>query len=154
MIEGKAVTVDAAVEDLLGALEAAGLPDASAGSTIDLCQSEPLPGAAYSAGITVAVGEDLVSAFDGFTAQLTNAGWSMTDDFDSADIDDDAPAARFVRDDITLDVTTGGATVGGVRYGTDQMELSVKIEDDCVRIPDSAYFTDLQDLERDIPRHG
>jgi hypothetical protein len=57
---------------------------------------------------------------------------------------------RFVRDDITLDVATGGASSGGVWYGADEMQLGVTIKDYCVRVPDGGYISKVRDLAKDI----
>ncbi|MFK4761021.1 hypothetical protein ACI3KS_08825 [Microbacterium sp. ZW T5_45] len=150
VLEEKAAAVDDAAQDLLESLDAAGYTDAAARGIVDACQSEPAPGASFGAGIGVTVGDDLVSAFDSLSTQLTRAGWTATDDFDDADVDPAAPMGRFVRADITLDVKTGGFTSGGTRYGADEMTLGITIADDCVRMPDGAYFSKMRDLEKTI----
>lgn len=150
VLEEKAATLDDAAQDLLESLEAAGFPDASARGIVDVCQSEPAPGASYRAGIGVTVGNDLVSAFDALAEQLAKTGWTATDDFDDTEIDPDAPAGRFVRDDITVDVKTGGSIAGGVHYGADEMTLGLTIRNDCVRVPGGGYITEVKDLEKKI----
>ncbi|MDT0156636.1 hypothetical protein Q9R19_03250 [Microbacterium sp. ARD32] len=150
VLETKAASVDAAAQDLLAALDAAGLTDASAGSAVDVCQSEPLPGVSYRAGISVKVGEDLVAGFDSLVKQLTASGWEETDAYRDVELDPGKPAGRYERDDITVDVKTGGFTVGKTHYGADEMTLGITIDKPCVRIPHGASFIDFQDLEKDI----
>jgi hypothetical protein len=150
VLEEKAATIDSVAQDLLEALDAAGLSGASAGGFIDSCQSVPAPGVSYRAAIGVTVGEDLVSGFDALSAQLDASGWKSTEDLDDPSMDPEAPARRFVRDDITLDVKTGGSTAGGVHYGADRMTLGLTISNDCVRVPDGGYIAKVQDLEKEI----
>lgn len=148
VLEEKAATVDSAAQDVLEALDTAGLRGASARGDVNVCQSEPAPGASYSATISVTVGEDLAAGFGALVEQLDSAGWTVADESDDADAA--APGGRFRLDDITLDVSTGGGSSGGVRYGADGMELGITIDDDCVRIPDGSYFTKVLDLEKEI----
>lgn len=150
VLEEKAATVDAAAQDLLEALDAAGLNGASARSVVESCQSEPAPGVAYAAGISVTVGENLAAGFDALVEQLDATGWTATDAYDDVDVDPAAPAGRFIRDDITLDVKTGGFSSGGTRYGADEMDLGITIADDCVRVPDGGYIAEVQDLAKEI----
>lgn len=150
VLEEKAAAVDDAAQDLLESLDAAGYPDATARGIVDACQSEPAPGASYRAGIGVTVGEDLVSAFDALVVQLNQEGWTATNVYDDIDLDPAAPAGQFTRGDITVNVETGGSVVGGVHYGADEMTLGITIADDCVRMPDGAYFSKMGDLEKTI----
>ncbi|MFT4258822.1 hypothetical protein [Microbacterium sp.] len=150
VLEEKAASVDAATQDVLESLDAAGLSGASAHGSVDGCQSEPAPGAAYRAGISVTLGEDLVTGFNALVEQLEMTGWADTHTYDDVDIPAETPAGRLTRDDITLDIKTGGSTAGGVQYGADEMDLGITIADDCVRIPDGAYFTKMVDLEKEI----
>ncbi|WP_309127909.1 hypothetical protein [Microbacterium sp.] len=154
VLEQNAATIDATAQDLLEALNAAGLTDASAHGAIDGCQSEPAPGVAYRAGITVKVGDDLAAGFDALASQLDAAGWQATDAYRDVDIDPAKPIGRYTRDDITLDVKTGGFSVGEEQYGADEMDLGITIEDDCVRVPDSSYISKVEDLAKDIPPRG
>ncbi|GAA3928431.1 hypothetical protein [Microbacterium soli] len=150
VLEGKAATIDAAVQDLFETLAVAGLQDVSAASAVDTCQSEPAPGVSYRAGMTVKAGEDLAGGFDALVRQLDAAGWKSTGAYQDVEIDPARPMGRFVRDDITLDVKTGGASSGGVWYGADEMQLGVTIDDDCVRVPDGGYIGKVEDLAKDI----
>lgn len=150
VLEEKAATIDSATQDLLEALDAAGLSDASAGGVIESCQSEPAPGVAYAAGISVTVGEDLAAGFGALVAQLDATGWTATDAYDDVEVDPAAPAGRFVRDDITVDVKTGGSAAGSVQYGADEMDLEITITPDCVRVPEGGYIAKVQDLEKEI----
>lgn len=150
LLEEKAATIDAAAQDLLDSLAAAGLSDASAHGVVDSCQSEPAPGAAYRAGISVAVGDDPAGGFDALSAQLDASGWTPTDDLSGSQSDPSTPSGRFTRDDITLDVTTGGFTSGGVRHGADEMTLGITIADGCVRLADGSDFAGVKDLEKEI----
>lgn len=150
VLEEKAARVDAAAQDLLEALDAAGLPGATAHGSVGACQSEPAPGVDYSAGIGVTVGEDLAAGFDAFVEQLEATGWTETDAYEDVDVDPAKPASRFQRADITADVKTGGFTSGGVEYGADEMAIGITIARDCVRVPDGSYFTEMLDLEKDI----
>lgn len=150
VLEEKAAVIDAAVQDLFEDLAAVGLKDASAGSAVDSCQSEPAPGVSYRAGITVKVGDDLAGGFDALVKQLHSSGWQPTDAYRDVEIDPAKPVGRFARDDITLDVKTGGASIGGNLYGADEMVLGLTIEDDCVRVPDGGYISEVEDLAKDI----
>lgn len=153
-LEQKAATIDATAQDLLAALDAAGLTDASARGAVDSCQNEPAPGVAYRAGISVKVGDDLAAGFDALVSQLDSTGWRATDAYRGVDIDPTKPMGRYTRDDVTLDVKTGGFSMGEKRHGTDEMDLSITIEDDCVRVPDGSYISEVEDLAKDIPPRG
>lgn len=149
-LSAKAASVDAAAQDLLVALDSASLPTVSAGSSIDVCQSEPVPGVSYQAGISVKVGDDLVGGFDSLAKQLAEDGWKETDAYRDVELDPAKPAGRYERDDITLDVKTGGFKMGETQYGADEMVLGITIKNPCVRIPHGVSFTDFQDLEKDL----
>ncbi|MFD5215624.1 hypothetical protein [Microbacterium sp. NPDC058345] len=153
-LEQKAATIDEAAQDLLAALDAAGLTDASGHGAVDVCQSEPAPGVAYRAGITVKVGDDLAAGFDALVSQLDSTGWRDTNAYRGVDIDPAKPMGRYSRDDITLDVKTGGFSMGEEQYGADEMDLGITIEDDCVRVPDGSYISEVEDLAKDIPPLG
>lgn len=145
-LEHRATVLDAAAQDLLEAVSSAGFSDAKARGAVDVCQSQPVPGVSYTAGAQVKIGDDLRSAFDAVAAQLTATGWQ-----DSGDkLGGEHPSGRFTRDDVTLDVKTGGFSSGGKSYGADEMELGLRIDDPCVRIPDGGSFVDFQDLDKDI----
>lgn len=150
VLEEKAATVDTAVQDLLDTLETAGFDDVSARGSVDQCQSQPAPGVSYSAGIAVNVGDDPAGGFDALVTELDEAGWKTTDAYRDVKIDPDKPMGRFSRDDITLDVKTGGFSSGGESHQADLMVLSVTVEDPCVRIADGTSFLDFQDLDKDI----
>lgn len=152
VLEEKAATVDSAVQDLFEALNAAGLPGATAGGVVDACQSEPAPGVSYRAGMGVHVGDEPAAGFKSLADQLAATGWQRTDD--DLGGDENAPMARFSRGDITLDVKTGGVTYAGERQDEDRMTLGVTIKDHCVRVPNGGYITEVKDLAKDIlPRH-
>ncbi|MFT4156425.1 MAG: hypothetical protein QM630_00625 [Microbacterium sp.] len=154
VLEEKVAKVDAATQDVLEALDAAGLSGASAHGSVDGCQSEPAPGVAYRAGISVTLGDDLVTGFNALVEQLEMTEWIDTHNYDDLDIPAETPAGRFTRDDITLDIKTGGTTAGEIQYGADEMDLGIRIANDCVRIPDGAYFTKMVDLEKEILPRG
>lgn len=149
-LEQKAAAIDSATQDLLEALDVAGLHESTARGVVDVCQSEPAPGVSYRSGIGVKVGDDPVAGFDALVNQLDATGWQSTDAYRDVEIDPGAPAGRFTRDDITLDIKTGGAVVGGESQGADEMALGITIADDCVRVPDGGYVTEVKDLEKDI----
>ncbi|MFD5224894.1 hypothetical protein ACFWHT_04650 [Microbacterium sp. NPDC058342] len=153
-LEQKAATIDAAVQDVYGALDVAGLAEATASGRVDVCGSQPVPGVRYVAGMSVKVGDDLAGGFRALVEQLTATGWQPTDAYDDVKIDPAKPMARFSRDDITLDVKTGGASIGGEQYGGDEMQLGFTLEDPCVRIPDGSSSLDFQDLDRKILPRG
>lgn len=145
-LEHRAAVLDAAAQDLLEAVTVAGFSDAKARGTVDVCQSPPAPGVSYRAGATVKIGDDLQGAFDAVAAQLEATGWHDT----GHELGGEHPSGRFTRDDVTLDVKTGGFSSGGKTYATDEMELGLRIADPCVRIPDDKSFLDYQDLNKDI----
>lgn len=145
-LESRAAVLDSAAQDLLEAVGAAGFDDASAHGNIELCQGEPVPGVSYSAGATVKIGDDLHGAFDAVAEQLAATGWQDT----GHPLGGENPSGRFTRDEVTLDVKTGGFSSGGKHYGADEMELGLRIADPCVRIPRDSSFLDFKDLEKDI----
>lgn len=149
-LEQKAATIDAAVQDVYDALDSAGLSGATARGSVDVCGSQPAPGVRYGAGMSVKVGDDLARGFDALMEQLTATGWQRTDAYDDVKIDQAKPMGRVSRDDVTLDVKTGGASIGGKQYGTDEMQLGFTLKDPCVRIPDGTSSLDFQDLGRKI----
>jgi hypothetical protein len=150
VLEGKAASIDTAVQDVFEALDAAGLKEASASGAVDTCQSQPAPGVSYRAGMSVKLGDDLAGGFAALVEQLGAAGWKPTNAYDGVKIDPAKPMGRFSREDITLDVKTGGASAGGEQYGADEMQLGLTVEDPCVRIADGTSFLDFQDLDKDI----
>lgn len=154
LLEQKAATIDATTQDLLEALDAVGLTGASAHGAVDSCQSQPAPGVAYRAGITVRVGDDLAAGFDRLVAQLDDTGWQATDAYRDVDIDPAKPMGRYTRDDITLDVKTGGFKIGEKQHGADEMDLGITIKDGCVRVPDGGYISEVDDLAKDILPRG
>lgn len=145
-LESKAAVLDAAAQDVLEAVDAAGHAGATARGSVDVCQSEPAPGVSYGVGGKVKIGDDLHGAFEAVAAQLQEAGWVATGDKPGGE----NPSGRFTREDVTLDVKTGGFSSGGTRYGADEMEFGLRIADPCVRIPDGKSFLDYQDLDKDI----
>jgi hypothetical protein len=145
-LEQRAAVLDAAAQDLLDAVSVAGFANAKARGAVDVCQSQPVPGVSYAASAQVKFGDDLRSAFDAVAAQLKTTGWRDS----GHKLVGEHPSGRFTRDDVTLDVKTGGFSSGGKSYGTDEMELSLRIADPCVRIPDGSSFVDFQDLDKDI----
>lgn len=153
-LEQKAATIDAAVQDVFDALESAGLAGATASGSVDVCGSQPAPGVRYGAGMSVKVGDDLAGGFDALMEQLAATGWQPTDAYDDLKIDPAKPMGRVSREDVTLDVKTGGASIGGKQYGADEMQLGFTLEDPCVRIPDGASSLDFQDLDKKIIPRG
>ncbi|WP_353116200.1 hypothetical protein [Microbacterium sp.] len=151
VLEDKASTIDSAAQDLLEALDAAGLPGGTARGRIDGCQSQPAPGVAYRAGISVPVGDDLAGGFDALVEQLRASGWQPTNAYDGVEIDPAKPMGRFGRGDVTLDVKTGGFKTGTEEHGADGMVLGITTSHDCVRIHDGESFLDFEDMEKDIP---
>lgn len=149
-LEARAATIDSAAQDVLDSLHAAGVDEATAKGHVDGCQSEPAPGVSYRAGIAAKAGSDLASAFDALVQQLDASGWKPTDAYRDVKIDPAKPMGRFTRDDVTLDVKTGGGSVGGKWYGADEMQLGITIKDGCVRVPDGGYIGQVRDLEKDI----
>jgi hypothetical protein len=154
VLEEKAATLDAATQDLLDALHDAGLNDARARGIVDACEGMPDPGVLYRAGIEVKVGDDLAAAYAVLVDQLSATGWDDTDAYDDVAIDPATPAGQFTRDDVRLDVKTGGAKIGGKQYGSEEMQLGLTISQSCVRIPAGVYTSDFQDLEKEILPRG
>lgn len=148
VLEQNAATVDAAVQDLLQALDSAGLKDASARGTIGACQSEPAPGVDYRGGVDVKVGDDPAAGLDALARELAAAGWQRSDD--ELGGDEQTPRARFTREDIRVDVKTGGFRTGGEVHGADEMTLGITLADGCVRVPDGGYIAQVRDLEKEI----
>lgn len=140
--------IDDTTQDLLASLVAAGLPVDSARSVIERCQSEPVPGLSYGAGITANVGEDPIPGFDALVSELDRTGWFRTEE--SLGGPPTTPSGRFTRDGIQLDITTGGFTSGDERFGADEMQLGLGLIDDCVRVDSSAYMSEVEDLEKDF----
>lgn len=151
VLKEKAATLDSAAQDLLEALDSAGLPRGTAHGRIDVCQSEPAPGVAYRAGISVTIGDDLAGGFDALVEQLKASGWRPTDAYDDVEIDPAKPMGRYSRGDVTLDVKTGGFKTGTEEHGADGMVLGITLRHDCVRIRDSSSSLDFEDMEKDIP---
>lgn len=149
-LETKASLVDSATRDVLTAVRAAGFPDAVARGIVEACQGMPDPGVSYRAGIAATIGEDLVSAYDEVTSQLTKDGWKESSAYEGATVDPSAPAGQFTRDDIRVDIKTGGASVGGTPYGEDAMQFGVTIDQSCVRVPEGTHASDFDDLEKTI----
>jgi hypothetical protein len=150
VLEQKAATIDAAVQDVYASVRGAGLTDATARGGVDVCGSQPLPGVSYGAGMSVKVGADLAGGFDALVEQLEAGGWRPTNAYDDVKIDPAKPMGRFSRDDVTLDVKTGGASIGGKQYGSEEMQLGFTLKDPCVRIPDGASSLDFQDMDGPI----
>lgn len=150
VLEEKAATIDSTAQDLLEALHDAGLNDARARGIVDACEGMPDPGVLYRAGIEVKVGDDLAAAYAVLVDQLSATSWDDTDVYDDVEIDPATPAGQFTRDDVRLDVKTGGAKIGGKQYGSDEMQLGLTISQSCVRIPVGVYTSDFQDLEKKI----
>lgn len=148
-LERHADTVNTAAQDVLLAMDAAGLKDASAAGRVEYCGGSLNPGLAYSAGASATVGEDLAGAIDAVTEELRSLGWQH-----EGQIGDDRLSARFTREDVTIDVKAGGAMVGGKAYGEDEMQVGITQADDCVRVPDGVHATDFADLEKDILPRG
>lgn len=148
-LERRAETVNAAAQDVLLAMGAAGLQSASAAGQVKNCGGSLKPGLEYSAGASATVGKDLAGAVDAVTEELQALGWQH-----EGEIGDDRLSARFTRDDVTIDVKAGGAVVGGKAYGEDQMQVGITQADGCVRVPEGVYATDFTDLEKEILPRG
>lgn len=145
-LERRAETVDTAAQDVLTAMDAAGLSDASAAGRIESCGGSLTGwGVAYSAGATATAGDDLAGAVGSVTEQLQALGWRH-----EGEIGDDPLSARFTRDDVTIDVKAGGAVVGGTAYGEDQIQVGITQADDCVRVPDGVDDSDFPELAKEI----
>lgn len=144
-LEHRADTVNTAAQDVLLAMDAAGLHSASAAGRVEYCGGSLKPGLAYSAGASATVGEDLAGAIAAVSEELQLLGWQP-----EGEIGDDRLSARFTRDDVTIDVKAGGAVIGGKAYGEDEMQVGIIQADDCVRVPDGVHATDFADLEKEI----
>jgi len=149
-LEKKVATIDATTQDLLHVLREAGLKDATARSVVDACEGMPDPGVMYRAGIEVKVGDDLAAAYAALVDRLDATGWDDTDAYDDVKVDPATPAGQFTRDDVRLDVKTGGAKIGSEQYGSDEMQLGLTMSQSCVRVPVGVYASDFQDLEKEI----
>lgn len=145
-LERRADTLNTAAQDVLLAMDAAGLQGASAAGRVEYCGGSLKPGLAYSAGASATVvGEDLAGAIDAMTEELQSLGWRH-----EGEIGDDRMSARFTRDDVTIDVKAGGAVIGGKAYGEDEMQVGITHADACVHVPDGVHDTDFADLEKEI----
>lgn len=144
-LEMRAADMDTAGQDVLQAADAAGFPDATAKGRIESCGGSLKPGMAYRVGGTVPVGDDLAGAVAAISDQLRSIGWNH-----EGTIGEDPLSSRFTRDDIMIDLKAGGASVGGTKYGADEMQIGITQANPCVRVPESTYTDEFQDFEKDI----
>ncbi|MFT4258820.1 hypothetical protein [Microbacterium sp.] len=144
-LERRADELDDATQDILQALESAGTQAASAAGHINYCGGSMLPGMAYTTSAHATVSGDLSEAMRAVIDELTTLGWNHVGEIGTDDL-----SARFTRDDITIDVKAGGATIGGKRYGEDEIEAGTTQPDNCVRVPDGTYADEFADLEKEI----
>ena len=146
----QAASIDAAAQEVLTALQSAGFTEASARGIVDACQSEPAPGVAYRVGVTAKIGDAPEDAFETLLGELDANGWQQKgEDAGAADM-----PARFTRDDLMLDIKSGGFTVGDTAYGADELALGITHVDGCVRVPDGGYISKVRDLEKQITPAG
>lgn len=136
-LELRAERMDTTVQEVLDVVDAAGLETIAARGRVE--ESGGMSGTRYclhyQASITVATHTTDTEDFAALEAQFLASGWTRSDVTmsDSAD----HPGARFQRDDIEVDVLTGGFTSGGTRYGAEEIAMSVQRNDeDCVYVPD------------------
>lgn len=136
-LERRAERMDVAVQEVLDVVDAAGMETIAARGRVE--ESGGMSGTRYClqyrAGITVATLTTDAEDFVALEAQFLASGWTRSNVAmsDSAD----HPGARFERDGIEVDVLTGGFTSGGVRYGADEVAMSVQRNgEDCVYVPD------------------
>ncbi|MGB3374242.1 MAG: hypothetical protein WBA87_03785 [Microbacterium sp.] len=144
-LEQHAAALEAAAQDVLQALDAAGLAGGTAAGHVESCGGSLSPGVSYRAGGSAPVGDDLAADLEGVSQLLEATGWNS-----AGDLGGDSPSGRFTRDDITLDVKTGGFRVGDELHGADEMTFGLRIDDPCVRVPDGVHADEFQDLERNI----
>lgn len=144
-LESRADTLNTAAQDVLLAMDAAGLQGASAVGRVEHCGGSLNPGLAYRASVSATSGADPAEAIGAVTEELQALGWQH-----EGEIGDDRLSARFTRDDVTIDVKAGGAVIGGKTYGEDEMQVGITQADDCVRVPDGVHETDFADLENEI----
>lgn len=136
-LEQRAESMDALAEELLQVVGDAGLKPLTAHGRIE--ESGGMEGVRYClryrVGIKVATNTTDAADFSALDKQLLATGWEHSDAVMSKD--PEHPGARFLRDGVELDVTTGGFTSGGTRYGADEIAMTVKRnDDDCVYVPD------------------
>ena len=146
-IEEKAATIDDAAQDVLTALTTAGLAEASATGRLEQCGGSLTGwGAEYHAGASAKVGESMQAAVDQVTAELKSLGWDHV-----GDLGGDFPTARLERGDVTIDLSTGGFTVGATRYHEDDLSVSIWPFSACVKLPEGKTVSDYAEFERSIP---
>lgn len=144
-LEERAAVLDTAGQDVLQAADAAGFPDATTKGRIESCGGSLKPGMVYRVGATVPVGDDLAGAITAMSDQLRAIGWHH-----EGTIGEDQLSGRFTRDDVMLDLKAGGATIGGTKYGADELQIGITQANPCVRVPESTYTDEFQDFEKDI----
>ncbi|MFK4852824.1 hypothetical protein ACI3KT_14405 [Microbacterium sp. ZW T6_19] len=145
-LDKHAAVVDDAAQDVLQALDAADLSDAGVAGYLEQCGGSLTGwGVAYHAGGSAKVGEDRQAAVEDVAAELESLGWAH-----EGEIGGDDPSARLTRDDLTIDLKTGGFTVGATRYGADELEIGIRQSNACVETPEGEYKTDYAEFEREI----
>lgn len=141
-LEKRIEVMGTAARDVLHAMDALQLPDASARGRLESCGGSLRPGVYYLAGASATIGDDWAAAVEGMTKELEKAGWEYV-----GEIGGDDPTARFTRGEVTVDLKTGGFTNGGTLYGADQLEVGIRDAGSCVHIPDGVSDSDFADLE-------
>lgn len=145
-LEKHAAVVDDAAQDVLQALDAAALRDAGVAGYLEQCGGSLTGwGVAYHAGGSAAVGEDRRAAVEEVATALQSLGWAH-----EGELGGDDPSARLTRDDITIDLKTGGFTVGTTRYGADELEIGILQSSPCVKTPEGEHKADYAEFEREI----
>lgn len=146
-LEKNATIIDAAAQDVLSALTTAGLSGAEATGRLEQCGGSLNGwGAEYHASASAKVGDDLAATVEQVTTELTSLGWEHT-----GDLGGEFPTARLERDDVTVDVSTGGFTSGGTRYGADEIAVGIRPASACVKLPEGTFASDLTEFDRSIP---
>lgn len=146
-IERVATPVDDAAQDVLSAISAAGLTGGRASGHLEQCGGSLTGwGGEYQASASAAVGDDLQATMDRMTTGLESSGWTYI-----GELGGDYPSARLERDDVTIDLKTGGFTVGETRYGADELEVGITTSNACVKFPEGEHASDYPEFERTIP---
>ncbi|MFK4761013.1 hypothetical protein ACI3KS_08785 [Microbacterium sp. ZW T5_45] len=145
-VERVAAPVDEAAQDVLSAIYAAGLADGQASGHLEQCGGSLTGwGGEYQASASAAVGDDLQTAIDRMTTGLQSSGWTYI-----GELGGDYPSARLERGDVTIDLMTGGFTVGETRYGAEELEVGITTSNACVTFPEGEHVSDYPEFERTI----
>lgn len=145
-LEQLAEETDGEMRALQDLLAGHGLTVEEARTTVDSCQSTPVPGLGYRAGGRIVGAEDFATRFETALSALQDERWTIesegTED-DGIHAGDPQPWANLARDEFRVSLKRdiydpGQALVVGLHR-----------TDDCIRVPDGTS-TEYDDLEKDL----